>query len=239
MADEHGDARTIPIAKCILALSDAPWEFAEENVVAIAEHWARARIERPKLFNGVVHVLRDWRVDDGTLRGTFLRTDFKSFLYWRETGYGAAAGVWDGFGSSVIRSADGAVMLGRQTEGNMNSGLYYPPSGMIDAKDAGPAGIDIEASVLRELGEESGLVASELERVPGYLLVVAGRLVCVAIEWRSALKADALRARMLDHIRRDPSPELADIVIVRRRGEMDESKVPDYARALLGRILPA
>lgn len=116
MADEHATARTISIAKCVLGLSSEPWDFSRQNAEAIDAHWERTQVERPKLFNGIVHVLGSWRVEGRTLSGTFLRTDFKSFLYWRETGF-PDAGVKDAFGTSLVRSADGAVLLGRQTEG--------------------------------------------------------------------------------------------------------------------------
>lgn len=238
MADEPLETAAIAISECRLGLSRDSWSFAEENAEAIAAHWARARIERPKLFDGIVHVLTDWQLQDGAFSGTLVRTDFKSFLYWRETGY-PEVGVRDAFGSSLIRSADGAVLLGRQTEGNMNSGLAYPLSGMIDADDVGTDGVDIDASVARELGEESGLKPGDFVRVPGYLLTLAGPLISIAIEWQSRLDADALRGQMLKHIANQSAPELADIVIVRRRDEIDAIAMPAYARALLSRILRA
>lgn len=238
MADQPADITIIPIASCTFSLTKKPWDFADRNARAIDMHWEKASAERPKLFNGIIHLLASWQVSEGKLSGTFLRTDFKSFLYWRETGYGDA-GVKDAFGSSLICSADGAVLLGRQTEGNMNAGLAYPPSGMIDVDDVGPNGIDIDTNVARELGEECGLGPSELDRVPGYLVAFAGPLVAIAIEWRSKLDAEALRARMLKHVRSQHAPELADVVIVRGRGEIDAVGAPPYARALLGRILSA
>jgi len=238
MADQPADVTTLPITTCAFSLVDTAWEFADRNARAIDEHWERAHAERPKLFNGIIHLLSSWELTEGTLTGTFLRTDFKSFLYWRETGY-CEAGVKDAFGSSLIRSADDAILLGRQTEGNMNSGLAYPPSGMIDVEDVGPDGVDIDAHIARELAEESGLGPGDLVRVPGYLVTFAGPLVSIAIEWRSVLEAEALRACMLKHIRSQCAPELADVVIVRRRGEIDTIGAPVYARALLGRILSA
>jgi 8-oxo-dGTP pyrophosphatase MutT (NUDIX family) len=140
---------------------------------------------------------------------------------------------------TVIRSSEGSVLLGRQSDGNLNAGLAYPPSGMIDARDAAGGVVDIEASTARELGEETGLEPRDLVRTQGYILTVCGPIVSIAIEWQSALPAEALRARILAHIRRQPVPELADVVIVRTREEIGDGTIPAYAQAMLRLLLTA
>src|SRR6202040_1822717 len=56
-----------------------------------------------------------------------------------------------------------------------------------------------DASIARELEEETGLGPAELKRRRGYIVTFAGALVSIAIEWQSALPADALRQPLLDH----------------------------------------
>lgn len=226
------------IAQCALTVSSDPWPFAQRRKAEIEAYWERCRATRPKLFDGAIFVLGAWALEAGTFTGTFLRTDFKSFLFWRERGY-PDAGVRDGFGSAVIRSAEGHVLLGRQTGGNINAGLAYPPGGFIDVRDVRGATIDIDASIVRELAEETGLRAGDLERAPGYLLTRAGRSVSIGIEWRSTLSAEDLRQRILEHVRSQPVPELADVVIVRGRDESDEVGMPRHARAIVGRLFAA
>ena len=229
---------TVRIARCELGVAPQPWPFEDRCAAEIAAHWQRAVAERPKLFNGTVYLLREGTLEGATYKGTFVRTDFKSFLYWRESGYRDAS-VRDGFGSAVIRSAEGHVLLGRQTSGNVNAGLAYPPGGFIDARDVHAGAIDIEASVARELTEETGLEAAELERVPGYLLTRAGPLVSIGIEWKSPLPAATLRARILASLQRQTVPELADIVIVRSPDEIDADMMPRFTHALLRLLLSA
>jgi hypothetical protein len=214
------------------------WQFAQVRHAEIEAYWKECQSGRPKLFNGTIFVLRDWRLSAGTFTGSFLRTDFKSFLYWKESGY-PDAGVLDGFGSAVIRSAEGHLMFGRQTRGNVNAGLVYPPGGFIDAQDARGATIDIDARIARELTEETGLHAGELERTPGYLLTRAGPLVSIGIEWRSALAAEDLRERILGHVRSQAEPELADVVIVSGRETIGAADMPSHARAIVGRLFAA
>jgi 8-oxo-dGTP pyrophosphatase MutT (NUDIX family) len=239
-ADElpAAEGRSVRIETCALAVGAERWPYAERHSAEIAQHWQRAQAAHPKLFDGIIFMLRGWSLRAGTFTGNFLRTDFKSYLYWRESGY-ADASVRDGFGCAVIRSREGHVLLGRQVSGNLNAGRAYPPGGFIDARDIHEGSVDIEASIARELDEETGLEPADLVRVPGYVLTPTGPLLSIAIEWRSALAAEALRTRILHHVRRQPVPELDDVVIARAPGDIDERTMPPHAKAILGLLLGA
>jgi 8-oxo-dGTP pyrophosphatase MutT (NUDIX family) len=235
---EAGAISCMRIARCELTISEDHWPFAEREAARIDAHWEQVRTARPRLFNGKVFLLRDLAVRDGVAAGTFVRAQFKSFVYWRERGY-VDASVRDGFGSSVIRSAEGHVLLGLQGEGYLNAGRAYPPGGMIDVRDTAGGRVDIDASIARELAEETGLGPAGLQREPGYLLTQCGPLVSIAIEWRSALSAEALSAAILAHTWAQPSPELADVVIVRSADAIGDPRLPDYAGVLLRCVLRA
>lgn len=240
MADELTAAagKAIRIARCRLTVGEERWAFAERHAGSIADHWSRVLAERPRLFDGKVFLLRELQLRGGVLEGAFLPADFKSFVYWRAQGYPDDS-VRDGFGSSLIRSAEGHVLLGRQGAGYLNAGLAYPPGGMIDVRDTDAGIIDIDASIVRELAEETGLDSESLVRAPGYILTQSGPLVSIAIEWRSALAAEALRESILAHTRAQATPELADVLIVRSAAEIDDPTVPAYAKAMLRLVLDA
>jgi 8-oxo-dGTP pyrophosphatase MutT (NUDIX family) len=231
------DGTSLRVFRCELALSTQPWGYAERYREAIAAYWQRVSVERPKLFDGCVFVLMSFALREGILSGTFARTDFKSFLYWRE--HGAEGPAIDAFGSSLIRSSDGCVLLGRQAEGHLNAGFAYPPSGMIDPHDAIGGAIDIDRSIARELEEETGLTPADLERQPGYVVTIVESQISIAIEWQSALPAAALRERILARVARQSDPELADIVIVRSLAEVEDRTILPYARAKLRLALSA
>ena len=140
----------------------------------------QATQSNPRYFNGVVHLVDDVRLDgDSASMLRFVRTDFKSYLFWRDQGF-PEAGVLDGFGSALIRSSDGHMMLGRQRAGNVNAGLAYPPAGFIDEQDVEADGsIDIAGSVAREVSEETGIDAAALVRDDGLLSDAVG---CAALD---------------------------------------------------------
>ncbi len=226
------------IAGCRLSLGDAAWAFAQERQAEIEAHWLRRSSENPQFFNGGIHLLRSYQIAGGMLEATLLRTDFKSFLYWRETGE-TEAGVRDAFGSALIRSSEGHVILGRQRSGNINSGLAYLPGGFIDARDVTAAGtIDIDVSIAREVLEETGLVPDAMTRRPGFFVTSVGAQISIAAEFVSPLTAVDLGRRIASHIARDADAELQDIVVMRHKGDCEGVAMPAFTRLLLEAILP-
>lgn len=238
-AQPSGDEpRCVRLATCSFATADWAWPWAGERADAIARDWVHRRALVPQLFDGTVYLLRAQAIAGAALTGSLFSTDFKSFLHWRDH-RAEEKGVCEVFGASLIRSAEGHVLLGRQGPGQLNSGRVYPPSGLIDDDDLRDGAIDIDASVARELAEETGLGPASLERVPGYIASVSGWQVAVAVEWRSPLPAAALRQRSLGFIDAEAEPELDDIVIVRQRSDIDGRTMPPHAQALLRTLLPA
>jgi NUDIX domain len=227
-----GGEGVVRVVRCALVVRPTPWSYAREQAAAIDAHWQRRQAESRELFNGRIFVLTDESHDGDTYAATFTPVEFKAFLHWRETGY-PETGVRDGFGSALLVSAEGHVLLGRQAAGHLNSGLAYPPGGFIDPRDVrGDGTIDIDASIDREIAEETGLPLAALRADPGYLVTRCGPHRSIARVYRSAETAAALQARVAATIAADPSPELDALVVVRNRHDMGVP-MPDYARCLL------
>lgn len=221
------------VVGCTLRVSDEPWPFARMHAAEIDAHWERRSREGGRFFNGIVYVLSAGTVERGHFHARMRPVEFKCFLYWRDRGF-PEAGVCDAFGSAVIRSSEGHVILGRQAPGNLNSGLAYMPGGFIDPRDVGPDGsIDIAANVLREVAEETGLGAADLERVPGFLLTRCGPQVSIGVEWRSRLPSTVLAARIAGHLAADKAAELSAVEIVRTGREIAADGMPPFTAVLL------
>ncbi len=224
---------------CELKLVEKPWSYAHENHAAIDAHWERRLKQNPGFFNGPIHIARSGLVARGRLVASMTRTDFKSFLYWREQGYPEADAL-DAFGSAILRSSDGAVLLGKQRPGNINEGFAYLPGGFIDQRDVGDNGVvDIAASIAREVREETHLGPPDLVSRPGFFVVRCGPLLSIGQELVSEKPAEELRREILDRLAQDADPELADIVILRSGDDMEAHNVPPYTRMALGAIFGA
>jgi ADP-ribose pyrophosphatase YjhB (NUDIX family) len=228
------ETRVFAVSGVALRVVEGGWAFADRNRREIDLHWDRRSRENPHFFNGVVLVLVSRSVSaDNVLSGTFVRTDFKSFLYWRETGWRDGQ-VMDAFGSALILSAEGRVLLGRQRAGNLNGGLSYPPGGFIDSRDIDPDGrIDLDGSVLREVTEETGLDGRQLRRLAGYVVTIAGPVLSIAVPWTSDLPEAELIGAAMRHIDADPNGELQSVAFADPGPPSADFPTPDYARALL------
>ena len=233
------EARCVRTKSCVLHATDWTWPLAQAHADEIEADWRRRHGEIPTMFNGVIYLTCNHTLDGAAFGGTLFKSDFRTLLYWRARPDAAHEPVRETFGSSLIRSAEGYLLMGRQGPGQLNSGRIYPPGGLIDGNDVRDGAIDIDASIARELAEETGLSVADVERVPGYLVVFTGLKIAIAIEWRSALPAAALRERILGFVRSQAEPELTDIVTVAGHADIDDEHMPPHARILARTVLSA
>ena len=226
--------RVVRVASLTLTVSSDRWLYAENRQDVIDAHWKRATAANPAFFNGVVHIIDRIEFGQSHIEARLIATGFKNFLYWRDEGFPEAGGVRDGFGSALIRSVEGHILLGRQRPGNINAGLAYLPGGFIDSRDAGAEGrVDIAASIERELKEETGLGLDQLSPEAGFIVTLTGAQVSVAVAYNSSLAAEVLAAKSHAHIAAEQDPELAEMIIVQRGDNLKGLPMPHYARVLL------
>lgn len=237
-ARQLSDGTCVRVSQCRLKVTDEAWPFAVRHQAAIAAHWLKRKGATPSFFNGRVHIMLRHKFEDGVFAADYARTDFASFLYWRDNGF-ADASVNDGFGSALLRSREGALLLGVQGPGNLNSGRAYCPGGFIDAKDVNADSvIDIDASIAREVAEETGFEPGSWVRSPGYLIARSGALIAIAVEWQSALDAAALAAAVRRHLRGEAHAELNDVMMIASVEEAFAAPTPGYVRVFAQTVLP-
>lgn len=232
---QHSETRLIAAREADLRVTDAGWDFARRHAPEIAAHWARRSAENPHYFNGIVLMMSDYSLSgDGHFAARFVKTDFRSFLYWRETGQADPA-VRDTVATALIRARDGSVLLCQQRPGHLNTGFTTPPGGFLDARDVREDGtVDIAHAVMREIGEETGLGPPTLRQGTGFLIAIVGRLVSIAVPWESDLTGAELADAATRHIATDPEGELARVFAVAPAEALETLTMPDYARHLLG-----
>jgi 8-oxo-dGTP pyrophosphatase MutT (NUDIX family) len=235
--DEVRVTRVDRVDRVALRHDASPFEFPQSWRPSIESHWTRRIVELPDLFNGTIHVTTDHRIGTGALTGICRPMAFKDFLYWRDSGR-KPEGFVDGFGSAVVRAREGHILLGRASRHTMNAGTAYFIGGFIDTRDRTPGGtIDIDGSIARELQEEAGLDAGALTRAPGYILAEEGRMLSIAIVYRSGETAETLRRNMLAHANTATEQEIEDVVVIRHPSDLDGHKIKPHAAAVARAIL--
>jgi len=139
----------VPITDIDIRLLPGAWpvpEFLRAQVPAI---WARLLAANPHLWDGRILGVSgpDGRppvVINGVLRGVAHEDRYSAFLAWRELGF-PEVGVRNLFGSAIIVSADGAILLGEMGTDTANAGRITVsldivpdednPHGLLSASD--------------------------------------------------------------------------------------------------------
>ncbi len=215
-------------------LAPGVWDFARDRAAEIDAHWERRLAEQPRLFNGRVLMLGPHAIEARVLRGTFLETDFKNFLAWREFGF-PQSNACNGFSMAALRGADGAFLLGEMAAHTASAGAIYFPAGTPDPSDVFGDVVDLDASARRELFEETGLRAAADEIAPGWIVVRApGRVACMKPIWLRLTAEDA-RARIEAALAAQARPEFSAIHIVRSPADFADA-MPEFVRAYMARL---
>ncbi|MBA2127362.1 NUDIX hydrolase [Hyphomicrobium methylovorum] len=214
-------------------MGDGAWDYAARNKAEIESHWDEVRQSNPNYFDGRIFLIDGFEFANGELTASLLATNFRNYIFWRMQGF-PEAGVLDGFGSALIRSLDGDIMLGRQRAGNVNAGLAYAPAGFIDAQDVDADGyIDIAASAAREAVEETGVAPESLVRGEGFYLTRSGVQLSLGVPFQVAMTTAEFLRQADAHIAASENSELEAVVALRRLSDADGVAMPAYMRLLI------
>ena len=214
-----------------LRLGSFDWRFARERRTEIDAHFEEQRRDKPGLWNGRVLLMCQHEVTGETLHGRFFETDFASFMAWRDFGFPDEA-VKNGFALGALQGSDDAYVLGVMSADTMNGGKIYFPGGTPDLNDVSGSKVDLEASVRREVQEETGLDPAEFEIDAGWHCILAGPMVALLKPMRARDTGEQLRARIRAHLAREAEPELADAYVARGAADIDPM-MPGFIQTFL------
>jgi 8-oxo-dGTP pyrophosphatase MutT (NUDIX family) len=229
--------RIVDVAELDLAFEPRSWRFAQTHSASIAAHWALLSKEKPEVYNGRVLLMRRYalvRRTDGKLKleGDYFETDYADFVAWRAIG-DSDEPVINSFAMAALRGADGAFLLGEMAPHTVNGGQIYFPGGTPDPNDVIDGKVDLDASVRRELFEETGVRAEETVVASTWTVAFAGsRMACIK-PMTLPSSADEAKARIEAFLARDALSELARMHIVRRTSDIDEGRMPVFISAYL------
>lgn len=229
------------LERCNLVVADRHWAFERDHADAIGRHFRAVGHATPEFYNGRVFVMGEGRLADGALDGVLTPTDFASYHFWRAEGFDVRCGR-DVFGKAIIEAGCGGLLLGRAAPYTMNAGRADLIGGFIDPIDVDFDGtVDIDASIVREIVEETGLDLALFERAPGYILTVEGALVSIGVHYRSQLPAVDLVGRIDETLRGQGKPEVTGMVVVEPHQRADRAAlealgVPPYVARLFGAL---
>ena len=118
-----------------------------------------------------------------------------------------------------------------------NAGQIYFAAGTPDPSDVFDERVDLEASVKRELEEETGVNAADTTFGADWLVVYAPPLIACMKVMRLALDAATAKTRIETFLASEAHPELAAVHIVRRLEDLEVKRTPAFMRAFLSDAL--
>jgi 8-oxo-dGTP pyrophosphatase MutT (NUDIX family) len=229
------DIPIIPLSRLDLRYEPVPWPFAIEQRAEIDAHFAKLRVAKPAMWNGEVLLLRRGDIADGLLSGAYLKTDFASFISWRDWDFPDKT-VCNCFPMAALRSSDGAFLLGVMGAHTATAGQIYFPAGTPDPNDIDGDCVDLEHGVIRELIEETGLGEADVAAEPGWSATPLGQRLALMKIVQARESAATLRERIRAFLAGQEQPELSDIHIVRGVDDLRPNMPPYVAAFLASRL---
>lgn len=226
--------RVIPINGVDIRLVPGAWPMPDDLRASVPGRWAAMLEANPHLWDGRILGVSPPAVgDDGILRSEAREDAFSAFLAWREAGF-PEMGIRNLFGSALIVSSDGFMILGVMGEDTANAGRIYPPGGSLEPRDVMEDGrVDVARSTEIELTEETGLDAAHA-RLGSLIAVLDGPRVSIGRAFHFDATAEELLAEIRNNLDLQEHRELADVVAIKRSSDAaGRGQVMAYAAELL------
>jgi 8-oxo-dGTP pyrophosphatase MutT (NUDIX family) len=225
------DAIIHRVATLDLKVEPWTWPFTAARRSEIDAHFAKKQREKPALWNGRILLGRDPSFVAGHLSASYFETDFASLLAWRDWGFPDRT-AFNGFGMGALRSVDGAFVLGEMGQHTANAGRIYFPAGTPDPDDVSDGLLDVEASIAREVEEETGLGPADYRAEPHWDCVVTTHAIAMMRILDVNSSGDELKQRIEANLARQEHPELSAIRLVRTRRDLTPA-MPLFVTAFL------
>lgn len=208
------------------------WPFPRERAGEIAEIWEKETARSASLFNGTVLIQHRGRREGRVFHAGYAPTEYRSFLGWMRLGNPPPL-VRNGFAMAALQARDGAFLLGEMGAHTANAGKIYFAAGTPDPGDVIDGRVDLAGSVMRELAEETGLLAGDVVVEPRWTSVMGTSRIAFMRPVRLDLPAEEARALILARMKTLEEEELADIHIIRGPDDLDEARMPAFQLAFL------
>ncbi|HWU62793.1 MAG TPA: NUDIX hydrolase [Ensifer sp.] len=217
-----------------ISVAPGPHPLYEQKRADIEANWVAEYEANPALFNGEMLIHRDIRLDaTGRLFATGHLTPYATMLWWRKQPDRPI--VEHLFPIAVPITSDGAILAIEMAANTANAGRIYCAAGSLDAHDIVDGKVDLDANMMREVAEETGIDLSTATPIGGYLGVRVFRAVTVFRTFLLPYDAREACERVRHHMETDHEQEIAGPVIIRDKGR-EGRNYPAFMPPIIDRI---
>ena len=215
-------------------LDEFPWPFATQNRERISAFWQEKQKSHPHFYNGQVHVMTSWEIRGAktcaaVFTGKLCRTNFASFLYWKDSEINSNSDV-DFSGGAALLCPDGALLMALSGEHTITPGTLEFPSGFVDVSDFDVNELNFDRHVEREATEEFGITRGQLGRPKQYLVSAVDKFVQVIAIFAVDMNGDEFtqRWRGLTGALRS---EISDVCAIYRASDLAGFSIQAHVKA--------
>ncbi len=218
-----------------VSVAAGPHPLYQQRRAEIEANWLAEHEANPALFNGEMLIHRDIRIDaGGRLAATGHLTPYATMLWWRKQPDRPVAEHL--FPIAVPITSDGAILAIEMGARTANAGRVYCAAGSLDAHDIiDGSKVDLDANMLREVREETGIDLTGATPVGGYLGVRIFRAVTLFRVFLLPYDAEEACARVRHHMETDDEQEIAGPVVIRDRSR-EGRNYPAFMPPIIDRI---
>ena len=206
------EGQIFPIERFEIRVSDAPHPFAAGREEAIRENWRAEIAANPALFDGRMLLQGDVSLSRAGIVTTAHPVSFSTFLLWRKSRPHVVGHHL--FGLPVIVSSDGAIIAIRMAQHTANPGKVYCAAGSLDDNDVVDGVCDLEANMVREVAEETGLDLGQATADPRLHALHFDRIITIFRFYRFSATAEELLSAIDRHMRTDTEQEIDGAVAI-------------------------
>lgn len=221
--------QVVPVTAIDVRLDPGPHPFEAQNAATIEANWQREVSANPALFDGTIVLLSEITYAGGKLAGRCHEVRYATLLHWRRS---RPVGAEHAFAHAALVSSDGALIAIRMAAHTANAGRVYFAAGSFEPFDFRDGRVDVEANMMREVREETGLDISATSRETGYHLFSRDGATVIFRRYFLAETADVIAARITRFVAGEAEPEIDGPVIIRDRENLPDGVMP-YMKAII------
>lgn len=215
--------------KTNLFLSDEPLPFMAGQRTEIDRYWKSVLETNNRLWNGDFYMFSDVTIENQVMSARGHKTDFATFLYWRD--HGRHECITHITGTTFPLLADGSLLAIKMASHTANPGKIYFPAGSLDVGDLIDGAFDIKSNLCREFKEEIGLDIQENWLAGPFLASEGENAFHIARRMRIPIEFDQLERDWEVHRANGSDDEVESLVPICNQDDIP-LEMPSYATAL-------
>jgi 8-oxo-dGTP pyrophosphatase MutT (NUDIX family) len=214
----------LPVEAVEVRLEPEPHPFELEFPDEIEANWQSAKAANPALYDGRIAFHAHLALRDGRLVGSCHEARYATFLYWRDR-HGAVSAE-HAYAHAALVSSDNALVAVRMASWTANAGTVYFAAGSFEPEDFPGGMVDVDANMIREVREETGLDITGLRRDPAYHIYSRAGGTAIIRRYYLAETADIVADRIREFVASEVKPEIDEPVVIRSADDLPNELKP-------------